>query len=468
MDNLTALIKHGESDIVEFKEQWNDHGLEALASFVNTKGGTLLIGVRDNGTIIGWTGDDRAQQVIINQIVEILRVQPSVSVQQEKKKPVLVIEVKPGTTLATCRGRYFQRVGNTTREIPAEQLGRYFIAKLGVQWDIIADNYTFEQIDPAAIMRFLELAKNRLPFARDDESIENLLQKLELIRDGKITRGAILLFGKNPQASFTSAQIHMGRFKDAITIIDDKILKGNLFAQVDAAVQLFQQYMQVRYEFGDKPKKTEPLSAMQRTEIWDYPIKALREAVINALIHRDYFQTGFEIQIRVYDDCVVITNPGGLHEGMTVDELRQKRHRSLPRNTLLAQVFYYGELLEKWGTGTSRMITLCQNHGIPEPEFSSHPDWFSVTFEKDFYTDERLLAMGLSDWQVKAVHHVREQGAITNKEYREFSHLSPRAALRELNELCTREILVKQGTTGRSTVYLLKKNKPAKPATNPT
>ena len=92
MDNLTARIRHGESEIVEFKEQWNDHGLEALASFVNTKGGTLLIGVRDNGTIIGWTGDDRAQQTIINQIVEILRVQPSVSVQQEKKKPVLVIE----------------------------------------------------------------------------------------------------------------------------------------------------------------------------------------------------------------------------------------------------------------------------------------------------------------------------------------------------------------------------------------
>jgi ATP-dependent DNA helicase RecG len=468
MDNLTALIRHGESENVEFKEQWNDHGLEALASFVNTKGGTLIIGVRDNGTVIGWTGDDRAQQTIINQIVEILRVQPSVSVQQEKKKPVLVIEVRPGTTLATCRGRYFQRVGNTTREIPAEQLGRYFIAKLGVQWDSIADNYTLEQIDPAAIKRFLELAKNRLPFARDDESVESLLQKLELIRDGKITRGAILLFGKNPQASFTSAQIHMGRFRNAITIIDDKLLKGNLFSQVDAAVQLFQQYMQVRYEFNEKPAKTEPLSAMQRTEIWDYPIKALREAVINALIHRDYFQTGSEIQIRVYDDRVVITNPGGLTGGMTVEELRQEGHRSLPRNTLLAQVFYYGELLEKWGTGTSRMISLCQDHGIPEPEFSAHPDWFSVTFAKDFYTDERLLAMGLSDRQVQAVHYARERGAITNKGYRENSKVSTSLALRELNDLCTRGIFMKRGKTGRNTEYILNKARSDEPSTNPS
>jgi len=161
----------------------------------------------------------------------------------------------------------------------------------------------------------------------------------------------------------------------------------------------------------------------------------------------------------------MLTNPGGLPEGMTVDELRQKRHRSLPRNTLLSQVFYYGELLEKWGTGTSRMILSVKTTGFLSRSFF-HPDWFSVTFDKDFYTDERLLALGLSDRQVLAVRYVREHGVITNKEYRELSHLSPRAALRELNDLCTREIFVKQGTTGRSTVYHLKKNKPAKPDIN--
>jgi len=185
--------------------------------------------------------------------------------------------------------------------------------------------------------------------------------------------------------------------------------------------------------------------------------------VINALIHWDYFQTGAEIQIRVYDDPVVITNPGGLTGGMTVDELRQEGHRSLPRNTLLAQVFYYGELLEKWGMGTSRMITLCQNHGIPEPEFSAHPDWFSVTFAKDFYTDERLLALGLSDRQVQAVRYVREQGVITNKAYRELTGAIDRTALRDLNDLCTRGIFSKQNKKGRATEYILEKKNPDNP-----
>jgi len=457
MDNLTALIREGEGENLEFKEQWNEHGLEALASFVNTKGGTLLIGIKDNGTVLGWNGKDREQQVVINKIVEILRVHPAVSVQQEHGKPVLVIEVKPGSTLVACHGRYYHRVGNSTREIPPEQLGRYFVAKLGVQWDSVTDGYTLDHIDAAAVQRFLELAKSRLPFAKGEDSLESILQKLGLIRDGKIARGAVLLFGKNPQALFTSSQIHMGRFKDDITIIDDKILKGNLFDQLEGTTQLFRTYLQVRYEFEGKSREDEPLSAMQRQEIWDYPLKALREAVINALIHRDYFQAGEEIQIRVYDERVVIMNPGTLPDGMTVEELKREGHRSMPRNSLLAQVFYYGELLEKWGTGTSRMISLCRIQGILEPEFTAKPDSFSVAFSKDIYATERLVALGLSERQIKAVQYAKGHGAITNKAYRELADVTDRTALRDLNNLLDRNIFKKQDKKGKATEYILVK-----------
>jgi ATP-dependent DNA helicase RecG len=222
--DLTALIQEGEGETLEFKEQWNEQGLQSVASFVNTRGGTLLIGVKDNGTVLGWKGKDKEQQLVINQIVEVLRVHPAVSVHKEQAKHILVVEVKPGSTLVACHGRYFHRVGNSTREIPPELLGRYFVKKLGVQWDSVTEGYSLDMIDPLAVQRFLELAKGRLPFAKNDDSVEIILQKLGLIRDGKITRGAVLLFGKDPQSSFTSAQIHMGRFKDDITIIDDKIL----------------------------------------------------------------------------------------------------------------------------------------------------------------------------------------------------------------------------------------------------
>lgn len=196
---------------------------------------------------------------------------------------------------------------------------------------------------------------------------------------------------------------------------------------------------------------------MQRREIWDYPIEALREAVINALIHRDYFQTGAEIQIRVYDDRVIITNPGSLPDGITVEELKREHHRSLPRNALLAQVFYYADLLEKWGTGTSRMISLCRKHGIPEPDFSAHSDGFSVTFTKDFYTEERLLALGLSERQINAVRYAKEHGSITNKTYRELTDVTDRTALRDLKALINKNVFKKLDKKGKATVYVLVK-----------
>ena len=114
----------------------------------------------------------------------------------------------------------------------------------------------------------------------------------------------------------------------------------------------------------------------------------------------------------------------------------------MPRNTLFAHVFYYGELLEKWGTGTSRMITLCRNHGIPGPEFSAYPDWLSVTFATDFSTDEQLLALGLSDRQVKAVRYVREHGRITNTGYHEVAEVLKRESSRDLKELVEKGVFV--------------------------
>ena len=89
MNTITKLIQQGESETLEFKEQWNEHGLEAVASFVNTKGGTLLVGVKDNKTVLGWGGGDRDLQIIINQIVEILGIHPEISIQIEQNKPVL-------------------------------------------------------------------------------------------------------------------------------------------------------------------------------------------------------------------------------------------------------------------------------------------------------------------------------------------------------------------------------------------
>lgn len=249
----------------------------------------------------------------------------------------------------------------------------------------------------------------------------------------------------------------MGRFKDAITILDDKLMKGNLFQQVDQVMQLFQQYLQVRYEIPSETAGQSGLQAIQRREIWDYPLEALREALVNALVHRDYFETSMDIQIRVYDDRVEITNPGSLPEQMTVEELKREGHRSIPRNPLLAQVLYYAELVERWGTGTTRMIELCRQQGLPAPEFYADPFIFRVAFTKVFYNEERLQRLGLNERQIRAVLWIQGKGDISNTEYQELCDVSKRTATRDLSDLVSRGVLKQVGRIGKQVTYLLER-----------
>lgn len=195
--------------------------------------------------------------------------------------------------------------------------------------------------------------------------------------------------------------------------------------------------------------------AMWRSPLY-HLLDALREAVINALIHRDYFETSSDIQIRVFDDRVLITNPGGLPDELTVEDLKAEHHASCPRNPLLAQVFYYAELIEKWGTGTWRMAQMCRAQGLPAPDFIAGPRRFEAHFIADPYTEDRLREMGITDRQIRAVHHVKLKGHIGNLEYQELAGVSKRTATRDLEALAQAGLLSRVGGVGRTVRYALK------------
>ncbi len=455
--DINTLVQSGESETVEFKAQWTEAVLETVAAFANTRGGTLLVGVDDDGNIVGLDLNETALRTFSNQLVDSLRIQPSLEVHTIGDKQILAIEMTSSRTPVAYRGKYHKRVGNTTREISPEALGRLFIEKWGVTWDSVTGEYSMDEIDPDAVRQFVRLARLRLPHVTEDEPVESVLRKLDLLVDGKLTRGAILLFGKEPQRRFLMTQVHMGRFKTGITILDDKLLRGNLFRQLEQVMQVFRQYLQVRYEIpSEMGEAASPLEALQRREIWDYPLEALREAVINALIHRDYFDPYGEISIRVYDDRVYIWSPGELPPGITVEDLKKSPHDSRLRNPLLAQVFYFAGWIERWGSGTTMIVEFCRQQDLPEPDFRSEKGRFEVIFYKDPYTEERLREMGLSERQVKAVLYVKEEGDITNREFRELTGLSDEAARKDLVELAEKRLLRVEGK-GRSTRYVLPK-----------
>lgn len=224
------------------------------------------------------------------------------------------------------------------------------------------------------------------------------------------------------------------------------MVETDLINQVDEVMKFITRHISVRYEFDGRPK---------RKEVWEYPLEALREAVINAIVHRDY-PAPSNVQVEIYDDRVEIWNPGRLLPGITIEDLYKKEHRSIIRNKLIAQVFYDIGYIEKYGSGTMKIIDLCKQNGLPSPEFKEVSGGFSVIFRKDIYTEEYLRNLGLNERQIKAVMYVKEKGKITNKECQELCRIKKRQATDDLKELENKAVLERIGTTGKGTYYALK------------
>jgi ATP-dependent DNA helicase RecG len=440
-----------ESEIIEFKREWTDRALEDLAAFANTRGGALYIGVEEDGRAVGANVGDAEIQRLANLITSRLGITPSIRVETVAEKPMLVIQVGMTPGIVPCNGRYLRRVGSTNRDFAPDELARHFLNRSGQSWDSLLTPYGMERVQSEALATFAGLAKKRLPHI-DANQPKLLLENLGLLKEERLTNAGLLLFGVRPQERFIQAQLRIGVFRGPTEIVDTHEFQGTLWKQLDGAMERFRRILQV----GFKIKVAElSLEGLARTDVWEYPLDALREAVINALIHRDYTVTT-DIQIRVYDDELSIWNPGGLPPELSVDQLREPQHLSLPRNPLLAQAFYYAGYIERWGTGTARIITLCREQGLPEPEFDADALQFRVRFLKDPYTPERLRKMGLNERQVKAVRHAREHGSITNREYRQITGVSDEGARLDLKQLVELGIFRLQGK-GRSTAYMLKR-----------
>jgi len=370
-------------------------------------------------------------------------------VETVDEKPLLVIRVDMTAGIVPCNGRYLRRVGSTNRDFAPDELARHFLNRSGQSWDSLLTPYGIERVQPEALVTFARLAQKRLPHI-DPHQPKLLLENLGLLKEERLTNAGLLLFGARPQERFVQAQLRIGVFRSPTQVVDTHEFQGTLWDQLDGAMERFRRILQVRFEI----KVTElTLEGLARTDVWEYPLEALREAVINALIHRDYTVTT-DIQIRIYDDELSIWNPGGLPPQLTVEQLREPQHLSVLRNPFLAQAFYYAGYIERWGTGTARIITLCRKQGLPEPEFDADALQFRVRFLKDPYTPERLRKMALNERQIKAVLYVKEHGSISNRAYQQLTGISKRTASDELSDLVEKGILSKVGgQRGRGTLY---------------
>ncbi|ADQ40173.1 putative transcriptional regulator [Caldicellulosiruptor acetigenus I77R1B] len=435
-----------ESKQVEFKAQWNDEHLKTICAFANSEGGIIYIGVDDKGNPIGTTNIDKLLEDIPNKILSKLGVIADVDVEMLKGQEVIKIKVEKSEVPISYDGKFYIRTGSTIQQLSGNELVRFMLKKQRISWDSLPSEAGIDEVDIETIERFKRMAKKRLPEISDEDSIEKILKNLELIKEDKLTNAGLLLFGKKPQKYIHGAGARVGRFKTPTIILDTVDVSGNLFKQLDGLMEAIKKHLNVRFE----------IKGIEREDIWDYPLEAIREAVINALIHRDYLSLA-DIQIKIFDDKIWFYNPGKLPEEITIEMLKQD-HASIPRNRHIAYVFFLAGLIEKWGSGTKRMVELCKEAGLPEPEFKEEGG-FVVEFYKDIYTEEYLAKLGLNERQIRAVMYVKEKGRITNKEYQEICSVSKATATRDLTELVNMGIFSICGVGKRTLHYILMNQK---------
>lgn len=453
--DIQKLLKAGESETVEFKESFNGDALEAIGAFSNARGGIILIGVKDSGKICGFQIGKKTIEDIANRIQEATdpRIQPSISKFTFENQNILAIQVAKNTgTPVSIRGRFYKRTGKSKQRMSHEEIMQRITASTGLSWDAqIEPEATLSDLDSNLIKRFIETTNKlgRRPIPKQAKP-EAFLKKLELIKEGIPTRAALLLFGKNPDSYFPSAFLKMGRFRSPTVIVDDHEVHGALIQQLDEAMAWFRNRLTTEFVITGKP---------EREVRWEYPLDAIREAVVNVLCHA--FINGAHSQIRLYDNKLEFWNAGSLPSPLTPEVLFEE-HDSIPRNRKIAEVFYYMGFIERWGSGTLRMAEELEKAGLPKPEFISESGRFKLIFYKQMLTVEQLKKMGLSERQMQAVTYVKEHGSISNSEYQELTGISKRTASRELNELKAKKILFSEGITGRGTRYRLQSRKGSK------
>jgi len=437
-----------ESQNIEWKENWKDEYLKWICGFANAKGGKIIIGKKDNGEIVGVKNSQKLLEDIPNKVRDILGIIVDVNLHKSKNGDYIEIVIENQPFPVNYKGQYHYRSGSTKQELKGAALDKFMFQKKGKTWDgVPVPNVSVDELKNETFVFF---RKRAVKSGRIDESILtenniNVLENLKLTENVYLKRAAILLFHPDPEKFVTGAYIKIGYFKSDTDLIFQDEIHGNLFELIEKVINLlFTKYIKaiISYE------------GIHRVEIYEYPKEAVREALLNAISHKDYAYS-YPIQVSVYDDKIMIWNEGKLPDDWTISKLFQK-HSSKPYNPDIANVFFRAGYVEAWGRGTIKIIDQCKEHGLPTPEFKNDGSDFWVIFKKDIYNKEYLSSLNLNERQIKAVIYVKEKGRITNSIYQEICEVSKGTATKELKELIERfNILKRKGNVGAGTFYVI-------------
>jgi len=381
IEDLSKIIREGEGYNIEFKRSPDKSLAIETCAFSNASGGRIFIGVDDHGRIVGTDTGNNARSRIQDTINNVVP-RPDTSLDICGK--VIIVTVQEGTKKPyACSDGFYIRIGPNSQKLSTEEIFDFLQSEGIIRYDtIVRNNYPVdENFSVAAYEKFIRKAEIDSALPR-----EHVLQSLNCAgRNNKnelvyTNAGALFFRDNNKDNHFSYAKVACVLFKglDKYKVLDAKFFNGGMLDNIDDAMAFLKKHLNLRYEFG---------GGVQRKEILELPEDALREAVINAVCHRNYFEEGANVQIEIFDDRVEITNPGGLPKGMTLDKLGEK---SVARNLIIAELLCRADYIEKLGTGVKKMREDMAEIGLDPPIFES-TYFFTAIFKRPLpYVREAL------------------------------------------------------------------------------
>ncbi|MDP1694803.1 MAG: ATP-binding protein [Candidatus Woesearchaeota archaeon] len=359
---LDFILEQGEGYTIEFKEKFTPKIDEDMVAFANTKGGIILLGVKDNRQIIGETLTNELKAKI-NTLARNCK--PSLDISFYQTESIVIIKVPEGTSKPySCGNGYYRRLDGTTQKMHHEEIKVLFNQYAPPFEEFINKEVSWKEIAKEKILLYLK----EINVSIKNRSAQDILASLECSKENEIKNVGVLFFAKEPTHYIRQCRMTLVAFKGTErTIIFDRVdVDDDLLTQFNQAIFFIKKHLNIRSE----------IRGVNRYDIYEIPIDALREAVVNAIVHRDYSVSGTSIMVEVYDDRISIVNPGGLAKGLSKKTLGTL---SIRRNPIIADLFFRMGKMERMGTGIKRMKEAMKKEKLPSPQIEVDT-FFKITF----------------------------------------------------------------------------------------
>ena len=380
IDELRRIVQGGESETVEFKETTGQRGEAAktLCAMLNGNGGRVVFGVGRKGDIGGQLVSDKTKL----ELFEVFdKFEPSADidvewVETDATHQAIVCTVPRGNVRPyVYDGRPYKRVQSSTTVMPQEEYERLLAERKGFQsdWELeVNPELQLSDLDENEIRKTARMgvAEGRLPESTDVNDVIGLLDGFKVRKQGQLRNAAAVLFCKE-DTDYMQCLLRLARFKgtDNQMFIDNKQITGNIFRLIDAGMAFCFNHLSL----------SGVINGVYREEHLEVPAKALREALVNALVHRLYVKRGSSVSLAIYDDRIEIINPGALPADITMAELRAG-NKSEPRNPTIARVMFLRKAVETWGRGIKLILEECAKANLPEPQIVAEGGYTKTVF----------------------------------------------------------------------------------------